>query len=365
MKPTLRDIAKTVGVSPATVSLVLRDKGNISPDTRDQVLKVAADLGYLRQEKYGDGARVDKPRKTLGLLLVIDQSFSYMFYFICTIIESLEKRVREDGYDVVLIPISFQSTDAEIVMKVMDARVKAVASLHYANVNAFVRLEDRGIPVVVVMNNKHLENYYSVCSDDFHGAYEGTKYLIELGHRSLAYIGCDRFSLEALMRERFMGFMSAISEFRLDFDPALQVNADTQDMAVLRKEVADLFDRQNPPTALFVLDDELALRVHMVLSERGLRVPDDISIIAPGDVLDYSKPYIPQFNTMRINTDIIGSTTGEFLMNRLRHAKQKLYGLKVNQEFVDRGSCAPPRQGAGAASPETRTVRMVEPLAAR
>lgn len=363
MKPTLRDIAKAVGVSPATVSLVLRDKGNISPDTRDQVLKVAAELGYLRQNK--DGARTDKPRKTLGLLLVIDQSFSYMFYFISTIIESLEKRVREDGYDVVLIPISFRSTDAEIVMKVMDARVKAVASLHYANVNAFVRLEDRGIPVVVVMNNKHLENYYSVCSDDFHGAYEGTKYLIELGHRSLAYIGCDRFSLEALMRERFMGFMSAISEFRLDFDPALQVNADTQDMAVLRKEVADLFDRPNPPTALFVLDDELALRVHMVLSERGLRVPDDISIIAPGDVLDYSKPYIPQFNTMRINTDIIGSTTGEFLMNRLRHAKQKLYGLKVNQEFVDRGSCAPPRQGAGATSPETRTVRVVEPLAAR
>ena len=132
MKPTLRDIAKAVGVSPATVSLVLREKGNISPDTRDQVLKVAAELGYLRQDK--EGARADKPRKTLGLLLVIDQSFSYMFYFISTIIESLEKRVREDGYDVVLIPISFQSTDAEIVMKVMDARVKAVASLHYANV---------------------------------------------------------------------------------------------------------------------------------------------------------------------------------------------------------------------------------------
>lgn len=362
MKPTLRDIAKTVGVSPATVSLVLREKGNISPDTRDQVLKVAADLGYLRQEK--DAARSDKPRKTLGLLLVIDQSFSYMFYFISTIIESLEKRVREDGYDVVLIPISFQSTDAEIVMKVMDARVKAVASLHYANVNAFVRLEDRGIPVVVVMNNKHLENYYSVCSDDFHGAYEGTKYLIELGHRSLAYIGCDRFSLEALTRERFMGFMSAIGEFRLDFDPALQVNANTQDMAVLRKEVADLFDRPNPPTALFVLDDELALRVHMVLAERELRVPDDVSIIAPGDVLDYSKPYIPQFTTMRINTDIIGSTTGEFLMNRLRHAKQKLYGLKVNQEFVDRGSCAPPqkRETTVIGQPVNKIARVVETL---
>ncbi|MFT3848994.1 MAG: LacI family DNA-binding transcriptional regulator [Propionivibrio sp.] len=365
MKPTLRDIAKAVGVSPATVSLVLREKGNISPDTRDQVLKAAAELGYLRPDT--EGARADKPRKTLGLLLVIDQSFSYMFYFISKIIESLEKRVREDGYDVVLIPISFQSTDAEIVMKVMDARVKAVASLHYANINAFVRLEDRDIPVVVVMNNKHLQNYYSVCSDDFHGAYEGTKYLIELGHRSLAYIGGDRFNLEALLRERFMGFMSAISEFRLEFDPSLQVNADTQDMAILRKEVAALFDRPNPPTALFVLDDELALRVHMVLAERGLRVPEDVSIIAPGDVLDYTKPYIPQFTTMRINTDVIGSTTGEFLMNRLRHAKQKLYGLKVNQELVDRGSCAPlNRQGSEMATPEeTRTARVAETLAAR
>ena len=118
-------------------------------------------------------------------------------------------------------------------------------------------------------------------------------------------------------------------------------------------------------TALFVLDDELALRVHMVLSERGLRVPDDISIIAPGDVLDYSKPYIPQFNTMRINTDIIGSTTGEFLMNRLRHAKQKLYGLKVNQEFVDRGSCAPPNPGVSASNTVARTARAIESLAAR
>ena len=340
MKPTLRDVAEASGVSAATVSLVLRNKGNISPDTREQVLRIAAELGYARENR--DASRIDKPRKTLGLLLVIDQSFSYMFYFISTIIESLERRVREDGYDVVLIPISFKSTDAEIVMKVLDARVKAVASLHYANINAFVRLEDKGIPVVVVMNNKHVENYYSVCSDDFHGAYEGTKYLIDLGHRTLAYVDCERFSLDALTRDRFLGFMSALNEFRIEFSPALQINASAPDLDALRVELEKLFSLPVPPTALFVLDDELAQRVAMVLNERGLAIPRDVSIIAPGDVLDYSKPYVPKFTTMRINTDVIGATTGEFLMNRLRHAKQKLYGLKVNQELVDRGSCAAP-----------------------
>ena len=133
--------------------------------------------------------RPDKLRKTVGLLLVIDYSVSYLFGFIRTIIENLERRVKEDGYDIVLIPISFQSSDTEIVQKVMDARVKAVASLHYANVNAFVKLEDRGIPIVVVMNNTHVHNYYSVCSDDFRGAYDGTSTSSTLAIASLPTSG--------------------------------------------------------------------------------------------------------------------------------------------------------------------------------
>ena len=340
MKPTLRRIAESLDLSTATVSLVLRNKGNISPETRALVRQKAADLGYSPSGKKP--ARPDKLRSTIGLLLVIDSSVSYLFGFVRTIIECLERRVKEDGYDIVLIPVSFQSTDAEVVQKVMDARVKAVASIHYANINAFVRLEDRGIPIVVVMNNQHLHDYYSVCSDDFRGAYDGTRHLIDLGHRTLAYIGCDRFNLEALVRERFMGFRSAINEFHIEFDACLHVEINSQDMTVLRKEVVALFHRPVPPTALFVIDDELALRVSLVLNELGLSAPKDVSIIAPGDVLDYSKPYTPQFTTMRVNTEVIGSTTGELLVNRLKRSKQKLYGLKVSQEFVDRGSCSSP-----------------------
>ena len=112
-----------------------------------------------------------------------------------------------------------------------------------------------------------------------------------------------------------------------------------------------LIARPVPPTALFVIDDELALSVHQVLHEYGLTVPGDISIIAPGDVLDYSKPYVPQFTTMRINTEAVGSTTGELMVNRIKHSRHKWYGLKVNQELVDRGSCSSPLVTAVDPSP--------------
>lgn len=339
MKTTLRDIAKATGVSPTTVSLVLCDKGNISAETRELVRRTAAELDYGRTR----GRAERKPGRTLGLLLVIDPPLSYLFSFIAPIIASLERRVAEEGFGIVLIPIGLDSSDAEICSKVVGAQVEAVASLHYGNINAFIRLEDDDIPVVVVMNNQHQDRYYSVCSDDFHGAYEGTRHLIGLGHRDLAYVGCERFNLGALSQDRFIGFTKALDEAKLDFNPARRLETDAQGLEDLREKLGRMFQDRRGPTAIFALDDELALRTAVVLGELALRVPQDVSIIAPGDVLDYSKPYTPRITTMRINTDLIGSTTGELLLNRVKRAKEKLYVLKVNQELVDRGSCAPPR----------------------
>jgi LacI family transcriptional regulator len=141
--------------------------------------------------------------------------------------------------------------------------------------------------------------------------------------------------------------MKAVNASNLRFDESSKVDIDHEDQDILRTQIGSLFDQSEPPTGIFALDDELARRVLLVLEERGISVPEDVSIIAPGDVLDYTKPYTPRITTMRINTDLIGSTTGELLLNRIRHAQEKLYVLKVNQELVERGSCAPPRIDSG------------------
>lgn len=340
MKPTLRDIAKVTGVSPTTVSLVLSNRGNISENTRELVRRTANELGYKRPRK--DIEEAVSSTNTIGLLFVIDKSSSYLFNFIQPIIESLQQRVMENGFDIVLIPIYLSSTDDEIVRKVLKLQVKAIVALHYGNINAFIRLEDHDIPVVVVMNNKHQDKYYSVCSDDFQGAYKGTKYLIDLGHRRLAYVGCDRFNLEALQQDRYIGFLNAVNTLGIKFNESFKIEVDPEDMAQLGYQIDALFNNTEPPTALFVLDDELAFRVMLLLNERNIAIPRDVSVIAAGDVLDYSKPYAPQITTMRINTELIGTMTGELLINRIRHAKKKIHVLKVNQELIERGSCSSP-----------------------
>jgi DNA-binding LacI/PurR family transcriptional regulator len=87
------------------------------------------------------------------------------------------------------------------------------------------------------------------------------------------------------------------------------------------------------------LDDDLAVRVYDVLRRRGLSVPADLSLIAPGDVLDYQLPHTPPITTMKINTTLMGRITAELLLNRLKHRQEEIHVLKVNQKLVDRGSC--------------------------
>ena len=83
----------------------------------------------------------------------------------------------------------------------------------------------------------------------------------------------------------------------------------------------------------------MAGRAISVLTEMGLNVPRDISIIAPGDVLDYSMPYIPRITTMRIDTTYLGRITAQMMVNRLTHNPDEVHGLKVKQQLVRRGSC--------------------------
>jgi DNA-binding LacI/PurR family transcriptional regulator len=85
-------------------------------------------------------------------------------------------------------------------------------------------------------------------------------------------------------------------------------------------------------------DDYLADNVIAVLTKLNKRVPDDISIIAPRDVINYNEPYISQITTMRINKELMGKTAGEVVISRLKNKQEGIQVLKVNQVLMDRGS---------------------------
>lgn len=337
MKPKLRDVADKAGVSITAASMALSETGRISEDTKKKVLQAAEQLGYKRKQKT---KRVSN-FTIVGALVSSDYEWAFIWKFIRPLIEQLETELKNYGLNLVLLPISHHAKVDEIYSKIISSDAGAIISLHYGNDELFVRLENAGIPVTVVMKSDFHDRYYSVCVDDFQGAYEAGCHLVRLGHKKIAYVGVQRPDLPALSNDRFIGFKKAMDVNNIGLPDEHVFEFETGHMDKLRSDLYPVFNPSNKekPTAIFCLDDDLALRVILSLQEFTLSIPEDVSIIAPGDVLDYNMPYIPTITTMQIDTAYMGKITAQMLINRLEHSPDAQHGLKVQQHLVERGSC--------------------------
>jgi DNA-binding LacI/PurR family transcriptional regulator len=334
---TISDIAARTGVSPTTVSMVLSNKGKISESVKQRVQAAAQALGYSRLKRKL-GAHNANADSSVGILIAIDSDWEYAWRFIRSIIANIEAVLRSNGFRLLMIP--FHSTDGsdEILESVLASQVRALFSLHCANEALFSRLEQLQKPVVVVNNSNLQHEFSTVCVDDISGAYHGTISLIENGHREIAYVEYDRPDMQALIMERFMGFKNALDNRGIPFPEGRRITTFHNDMAMFSQNMRSLFEDHPGITAIFSHDDYLALDVIAVLRKLGKTVPDDVSIIAPGDVLNYGEPHVPRISTMKINTDYMGKAAGELMLSRIRKEIQGIHVLKVNQELVDRGS---------------------------
>jgi LacI family transcriptional regulator len=335
-KHKLEDVAKRAGVSLTTASLVLSDKGRISPETKGKVLEAAHALGYHRRPQKAKEAPAQM--QDIAILLDIDPEWSMVLYLIRPIIQAMELTLRQAGFNTVLIPISRSEPMAELLDKIRCSGVAGVATIHFASPELILFLETAGIPVICVMNSSFQDRFYTVCTDDFQGAYEGATYLIRAGHLRLGYIDCIRTDLPVLAVDRFFGFKKAIEEYHLEFDQTMRRRLALKDEDEDRDALADLLGAHPDITALFALDDDLAVRISTLLGKMGRQVPRDLSMIAPGDMLDYSLSYVPPMTTMRIDTTYMGRISAQMMINRLTHSSQGLQVLKVKQQLMRRGT---------------------------
>jgi len=335
MKPKLKDVAQAAGVSLTTASLVLSGKGRISEEVKQKVLKAVEELGYVRKNRSINSSAT----KNIGIFQSIDYEWGFIWVFIRPLIEEIEQNMRALGINTVLIPIKKTDTKQQIIEKVQKADVRAIVSIHYGNADLFTALEESDIPVVVVMNGNFQDTFYSVCVDDYQGAYEGALHLIKLGHRKIAYVEAERPDLPMLLNDRFIGYRKAMEEYGLEMPEETIIRFELSDREELERKIAAAFQKPDRPTAIFCLDDEIALRVYFILENLGFTIPKDVSLIAPGDVLDYEQHYYPQITTMKINTTYMGEIVALMVQNRINHNPEEIHVLKIKQQLVRRGTC--------------------------
>ncbi len=334
-KVKLKDVAESAGVSIATASMVLSGKGKISSSVSKRVIEMAKELGYRRRITTSKAGK----NRTRYIAILHYEPFEYLWNFIRPFIFVFEEILIQQGYFPVIFDMNRDAGTEEMLRRVISSGAGAVLSIHYGNEELFTRLEDMSIPVVIINNSDFQDRFSSICVDDFQGAYEGAMHLIKSGHKNIGYIDYFRPYMPSIIVDRFIGFKKAMDENGIHFPDEQRMTVVLEDYEKFRPVLDSLFSGNTPPTAIFFHDDYIAAIIKCLLDRMGVRIPEDLSIIAPGDVLDYNQPFHPRITTISINTELMAQISGDLLMNKLISEKQDIQVLKVKQQLIERGSC--------------------------
>lgn len=301
----LQAIAALAGVHISTASRVLRQaeptKGWSASAQR--VIAAAAELGY-RPNRLAASLRTRRSN-TIGVVMprLADT-------VIATICQSVESAARSAGYQLLLTtPPDDMGAQLDAVDFLLSRQVDGliVSSLHLSSPNP--RLTD--LPVPVIATNRHPGDWMpAVVGDDVEGGRMATEHLLALGHRRIGVIAGPRHASTAV--ERVAGFRLAHEQRDLGVDDALVVHSDFEvEGGVVGAHT--LLSLSDPPTAIFAVNDTAAIGVMGAARQRGLRVPDDLSIVGYNDISVVAQLPTPM-TTVHSPTALMGTVAVERLL---------------------------------------------------
>jgi LacI family transcriptional regulator len=330
---TIRDIARAAGVSVATVSRVINGRPDVSPQTRDAVLRVARDHNFTTNRS----ARALSVGRTglIGFTVPwVDQS-----YF-TGILSGAAEALYEQEQRVVLCPTHHEH-DREVTLleRLMNGATDgSIVLLPEESSEELRRLQDYGYPFVVADPRQPLdEGIPAVSASHSTGARAATDHLIRLGHRRIGLI--TGFRGWTATEERLEGYKAALAAAGIPFLPELvvegQFNAETGYTAA--RQLLELPER---PTAIFGSNDNMAAGALRAAMSRGLRVPDDLSIVGFDDT-ELARILAPRLTTVRQPLAELGRTAVS-LLNRLIEG-QRIEALRVelSTKLIVRESTGP------------------------
>ena len=277
MAATIKDVARTAGVSTATVSAVINESAYVSPGLRARVLEAVRDLGYAPSQA---ARRLRTGVSELIAIVVADLSNPFYARVVC----AAEAAVAAWGFALVV----FNSDEKPEAEKRIISRVRALSceGLILVPVGGAISALGRDadswrIPTVLLGRTLEGDGLDAVTIDNFAASYHATSYLIDLGHKRIGAITGPRHLSTGLAR--IEGMQSAMSAKGLTVEPRFVRSGD------FREEVAysaarALLEQPERPTALYVANGLMALGVMRAIADIGLRCPEDVSVASTDNI---------------------------------------------------------------------------------
>ena len=324
------EIAKKAGVSPATVSRALRGMHHVNERTRKRIIEAAQLLDYpIRPDLLP--ASANSRTNTIGVIA----PFISRWYF-SQALAGVEQALREAGMDLLLY--NFAQVDARQRVFQQKKLVGKVDGLIVISLppteREFNLILGLGIPVALIGVSEN--RCASVTVDDVKGAELATEYLIEMGHRDIAImVGQNSFAFDfEVADQRRLGFLKTLEKHGIDFDPSREIPAGF-DSHTAELAMDEFLRRKKLPTAIFCRSDEMAFGAMRSISKRGLKVPDDISLIGY-DNHDFSETV--SLTTVSQPVQFLGQLAASLIMANIEKPGNKSAQMKVPTSLVVRDS---------------------------
>ena len=334
---TIRDVAQRAGVSIAAVSRALNESGYVSSEIKQRVREAVQDLHY----RPHDSARGLKLQRTNTIGLVI-ADITNPFY--AELAAGVLSSAKKWGYHVILAAMDEEPAQEEEYLNVlMEKRVAGILAVATGqNSRLWREAIDLGIKVVLVDRKvASSPDADAVLLDNVKGGYDATAYLIALGHRRIGIISGPLSTTTG--QGRLHGYYKALEEAALPIDPELvQMVSFKRQSGIQAME--QLLAVRKPPTAIFASNNLHGEAAMFALRQRGIRIPEDISLIMFDDV-PWASLTMPPLTVVAQPTSLLGTHAVEQLMQRLQHPNVQVSEgrtIVLEPELIVRESCAPP-----------------------
>lgn len=329
-KVTIYDIAEASGVSYSTVSRVLNGFEFVRETTREKVLAAAERLGYVAniQARSLAGGKSN----VIGVLVPrINNSY------ITEIVAGIDDELGAANLNLMLYTTHRRAgKETHYVETIASGMADGLLLVVPLTPDSYLAaLRARQFPYVLVDQHDSHNASYEVIATNYQGAYDATRYLIELGHRRIAFI--TGLSELYSTHERLRGYRAALDQAGIPFNPAYVAEGDFWKDAAYRATTALLALPQRP-TAIFAANDLTAIGAMNALSDHDLSVPGDMSIVGFDDIAQ-ARFTIPRLTTVRQPLEQMGRSAVALLLEQLRHPERPPRRITLTTDLIVRDSC--------------------------
>jgi LacI family transcriptional regulator, galactose operon repressor len=332
--PTLRDVAQAAGVHPATASRALNPatRGLVNAETARRVIKVAEGLGY-RPNPIARGLKTAKS-STVGL--VIPDLTNPLFP---PIVRGIEDVLEPAGYSGLIVNTDsdLQREQAQVELlrsRQVEGLIVATALLDHPLLQDLHR---QGVPMVMVNRRPQGLDLPSITPDDAAGIELAVEHLVSLGHRRIAHLAGPATTSTGVTRAK--AFTAAMREHGLDVDPDLMIICDMWTEECGARSLRALLDEVGGITAVVAGNDLIALGCYDVFAERGIRCPDDISVVGFND-MPFLDKLAPPLTTVAIPHQQIGAEAARMLLEAIADPSRPARSVQLPLSLRVRGSTA-------------------------